>query len=206
MGKHHHHHKSKNTVGKIITLVQLVASSTLTIMFWNSGMVPEKYLIPLAVLLAALFAATFSLQFMRKPARILGIVLSVVISAAMITGVIAFNKVNSALSNVGGATYKTDNMIVVVRKDDPAENIMDAYNYRFGTQTSIDQKNNDKMLDDIESVIGREPKIVEYETLPEMAEALLWGRVDAVVYNEAFDGIIEEAVEDYADNVRVLYQ
>lgn len=72
MGKHHHHHKSKNTVGKIITLVQLVASSTLTIMLWNSGMVPEKYLIPLAVLLAALFAATFSLQFMRKPARILG--------------------------------------------------------------------------------------------------------------------------------------
>lgn len=206
MGKHHRHHKSKNTVGKIITLVQLVASGTLTIMFWNSGMVPEKYLIPLAVLLAALFAATFSLQFMRKPARILGIVLSVVISAAMITGVIAFNKVNSALSNVGGATYKTDNMIVVVRKDDPAENIMDAYNYRFGTQTSIDQKNNDKMLDDIESVIGRKPKIVEYETLPEMAEALLWGRVDAVVYNEAFDGIIEEAVEDYADNVRVLYQ
>ena len=39
-----------------------------------------------------------------------------------------------------------------------------------------------------------------------MAEALLWGRVDAVIYNEAFDGIIEETVEDYADNVRILYQ
>ena len=48
--------------------------------------------------------------------------------------------------------------------------------------------------------------MVEDKTFPEMAEALLWGRLDAVIYNDAFDGIIEETVEDYADNVRILYQ
>lgn len=202
----HHHHKNKNTIGKIVTIVQLVASGALMILLWNSGMVPEKYLIPAAIILAALFAATLSMQYMRKAARIAGMILSIIISAAMAVGLFSFNRVNSLLSDVGGATYKTDNMIVVVRKDDPAENIMDTYNYRFGTQTSVDQENNKKMIADVKEVNGKEPKIVEYKTFPEMAEALLWGRVDAVIYNEAFDGIIEETVEDYADNVRILYQ
>lgn len=62
----HHHHKNKNTIGKIVTIVQLVASGALMILLWNSGMVPEKYLIPAAIILAALFAATLSMQPGRR--------------------------------------------------------------------------------------------------------------------------------------------
>lgn len=35
-------------------------------------------------------------------------------------------KADKLMADVGGANYKTDNMIVVVKKDNPASNLMDA--------------------------------------------------------------------------------
>src|SRR5699024_5317683 len=40
----------------------------------------------------------------------------------------------------------------------------------------------------------------------ELADALLSGEIEAAVYNEAFDGLIEENIEDYQDHVKILYQ
>ena len=137
---------------------------------------------------------------------ILGIVLSILISIGLAFGVVYLSKANQLLKDVGGATYKTDNMIVVVKKDDPAENLLDAQDYRFGFQTAADQDNNEKMKEDIQSAVGRELKVVEFDTVQDEAQGLLDGKIEAAVYNEAFAGIIEETIEDYADQVRVLYQ
>lgn len=110
------------------------------------------------------------------------------------------------LADVGGATYKTDNMIVVVRADDAAENILDAKDYKYGIQTSLDQENNQKMMDDIESVLGQAPDVDEYVTVQQEAQALLNGEIGAAIYNEAFTGIIEDEIEGYSDQVKILYQ
>src|SRR5699024_5824285 len=93
-----------------------------------------------------------------------------------------------------------------VRADDSAENITDIKNYTFGMQTAIDQENNQKMLEDIEGAIGREPDVKEYPSVQEEAQALLDGEIGAAVYNEALDGIIEESIEGYSDQVRTIYQ
>ena len=73
---------------------------------------------------------------MRKWLRFAGIVFSVLISVLLVAGGFYFVKLQRAMGEVGGATYKTDNMVVVVKKEDPAESLMDARNYRFGYQTS----------------------------------------------------------------------
>lgn len=62
------------------------------------------------------------------------------------------------------------------------------------------------MIKDIESSVGREINLQEYDTVVEEAEALLAGKVEAAIYNEAFTGIIEESIEDYSEQVRILYQ
>ena len=121
-------------------------------------------------------------------------------------GVVYLSKANRLLEDVGGATYKTDNMIVVVKKDDLAQNLLDAGNYRFGTQTAVDQENTRLMKEDIESAVGRELLVVEYPSIQEEAQALLDGTIDAAIYNEAFAGIIEDSIEGYSDQVRILYQ
>lgn len=205
--KHHHVRKNDaNIAGKLITLIQLAVSVGLVIVVWNSGMVPEKYLFIAFGLLFLLFLIPFVLQFVRNKIKLVGMVISALITVVLLIVILYFTEADQMLADVGGATYKTDNMVVVVKKNDSAENILDAKNYRFGYQTAADQKNNELMLQDVETVVGRALKLVECSTVQEEAQALLDGKVEAAIYNEAFAGIIEDSIEGYSDEVRILYQ
>lgn len=192
--------------GKLITLIQLILAVGLIAVIWNSGLVPTKYLVAIIVVLLILFGVTFGLQYVKNKVYIVGIVLSIILSIFQVIGIVYMLKADKLMADVGGANYKTDNMIVVVKKDNPASNLMDASMYRFGTQTAVDQENTQIMVDNINTSLGREVKIEQYGTVQELANALLEGRVDAAIYNQALDGLITDAIEDYSEQVRVLYQ
>lgn len=191
--------------GKLITLIQLILAVGLIAVIWNSGLVPTKYLVAIIIVLLILFGVTFGLQYVKNKVYIVGIVLSIILSILQAIGIVYMLKADKLMADVGGANYKTDNMIVVVKKDNPASNLMDASMYRFGTQTAVDQENTQTMLDNINKALGREVKVEQYGTVQELANALLEGRVDAAVYNQALDGLITDSIEDYSDKVRVLY-
>ena len=198
--------KTLHMAGKLITLIQLILAVGLIAVIWNSGLVPTKYLVAIIVVLLVLFGVTFGLQYVKNKAYIAGIVISIILSILQAIGIVYMMKADKLMADVGGARYKTDNMIVVVKNDDPASNLMDASMYRFGTQTAVDQENTQTMLDNINKALGREVKVEQYSTAQELANALLEGRVDAAVYNQALDGLITDSIEDYSDRVRVLYQ
>ena len=198
--------KTLHMAGKLITLIQLILAVGLIAVIWNSGLVPTKYLVAIIIVLLILFGVTFGLQYVKNKVYIVGIVLSIILSILQAIGIVYMLKADKLLADVGGANYKTDNMIVVVKKDNPASNLMDASMYRFGTQTAVDQENTQIMVDNINTSLGREVKIEQYGTVQELANALLEGRVDAAIYNQALDGLITDAIEDYSDQVRVLYQ
>ena len=204
--RHHTKQNNSNVAGKMITLIQLAISVGFVLLIWNSGMVPEKFIVIGFAVLLLLFVITFALQFVKNNIKMIGMILSALFSIVLLVGILYFTGADEMLEDVGGATYKTDNMIVVVKKNDSAENILDAKNYRFGYQTSVDQHNNELMLQDVETVVGRELKLVEWDTIQEEAQALLDGKVEAAIYNEAFTGIIEDSIEGYSDEVRILYQ
>lgn len=197
--------KTLHMAGKLITLIQLILAVGLIAVIWNSGLVPMKYLVAIIIVLLILFGVTFGLQYVKNKVYIVGIVLSIILSILQAIGVVYMMKADKLMADVGGANYKTDNMIVVVKKDNPASNLMDASMYRFGTQTAVDQENTQTMLDNINKALGREVKVEQYGTVQELANALLEGRVDAAVYNQALDGLITDSIEDYSDKVRVLY-
>ena len=198
--------KTRHMAGKLITLIQLILAVGLIAVIWNSGLLPTKYLVAIIVVLLILFGVTFGLQYVKNKAYIVGIVISIILSIFQVIGIVYMLKADKLMADVGGANYKTDNMIVVVKKDNPASNLMDASMYRFGTQTAVDQENTQIMVDNINTSLGREVKIEQYGTVQELANALLEGRVDAAIYNQALDGLITDAIEDYSDQVRVLYQ
>ena len=197
--------KTLHMAGKLITLIQLILAVGLIAVIWNSGLVPTKYLVAIIIVLLILFGVTFGLQYVRNKVYIVGIVLSIILSILQAIGIVYILKADKLMADVGGASYKTDNMIVVVKKDNPASKLMDASMYRFGTQTAVDQENTQTMLDNINKALGREVKVEQYGTVQELANALLEGRVDAAVYNQALDGLITDSIEDYSDKVRVLY-
>ena len=198
--------KTLHMAGKLITLIQLILAVGLIAVIWSSGLVPTKYLVAIIIVLLILFGVTFGLQYVKNKVYIVGIVLSIILSVLQAIGIVYMLKADKLMANVGGANYKTDNMIVVVKKENPASNLMDASMYRFGTQTSVDQENTQIMVDNINTSLGREVKIEQYGTVQELANALLEGRVDAAIYNQALDGLITDAIDDYSDQVRVLYQ
>ena len=197
--------KTLHMAGKLITLIQLILAVGLIAVIWNSGLVPTKYLVAIIIVLLILFGVTFGLQYVKNKIYIVGIILSIILSILQAIGIVYMLKADKLMADVGGANYKTDNMIVVVKKDNPASNLMDASMYRFGTQTAVDQENTQTMLDNINKALGREVKVEQYGTVQELANALLEGRVDAAVYNQALDGLITDSIEDYFDKVRVLY-
>ena len=133
-------------------------------------------------------------------------IISLLMTIILAVGSVALMKTDDVLKSIGGATYKTDNMVVVVKKDDKAENIMDAQNYRFGYQTVVDQKNTEKMVKDVTDVIGREMKVETYESLTDEANALLNGNIDAAIFNEGYMSMIDDSVEGFSDKVKILYQ
>ncbi len=168
-------------------------------------MIPMKMLAVIVGIVFVLLIAAYVMQVSDSlGTNLLGMILSVLFMAVAAKGATIFMSANSMLANVGGATYKIDNMLVVVRIDDPAENLMDAKDYVFGRQTYADQENTEKMLSEIRSRVGQEISLVEYGTVQSEAMALLNGEIQAAVYNEAFTGVLEESIEGYSERVKVL--
>lgn len=198
--------KSKHLKGKIVTFVQLILSLIFIATVINNGLIPMKYIILSGIILLIMFALNFGLQFAKHKLNILGVFVSILVSIGVVVGIAGVLYVGQFMKEVGGAEYKTDNMIVVIRAEDAAETLEDAANYRFGVQTSQDQENNKLMLKDMKDKLNREFKTVEYSTVLEEGTALLEGKIDAAIYNEAFTGLLDEVNEGYSDKVRVLYQ
>ena len=196
----------KNLVGKLVCIFQLIVSVTLMGVIMFGGMVPTKYIVAGSVVLLVGFALTMGLQFAGNKMHVFGMIVSVLISAVCVFGTYSLLRVDSAMQKTGGATYKTDNMVVIVKQSDPAQELADAQNYRFGKQTVADQENTGLMVQKINETVGREINVTDYATVQELAQALLNGEIEAAIYNDAFNGVLDEVIEGYTDQVKVLYQ
>lgn len=198
--------RGKNISKYVLFVLQVLLSVVFVGVLWSTKLLPLKFMLAIIIVLLVILGICFILQYKRKRISILSCVLSILLILILSIGTYYVTKANNMMKEVGGASYKRDNMIVVVKKDDGAESIIDAQDYRFGMQTSLDQENNALMLKDIETTVGKAIKVVEYETIVEEAQALLEGRVRAAIYNEAFTEIIEESIEDYSEKVKIIYQ
>ena len=167
-------------------------------------MLPWKYVVLIAALLLGLAAVAFVLLGRRWRSRIVALVLSLVVMIGSIWGAGTLRKTLNVLGT-SEVSYKTDDMIAVVLADDAAENILDAGNYIFGIQTGMDESNTQAMREDIEGQVGATIQVREYPSPVGEAEALLNGEVGAIIYNQAYEPLIEEAVEGYGERVKVIH-
>ena len=60
-------------------------------------------------------------------------------------------------------------------------------------------------VDVINEELGSEIATTEYQTVEAQAAALHNGDVQAIIYNEAYTGILEEAFENFSENVKIIY-
>ena len=195
--------KRQGIVGKIVCLIQLVLSIILLV---QGAVIPGKYLVIIVLAVLGLFALTFGLQFSKGKGKVPGIVVSVIVSLLLIAGIFGLHKMNHFIDAIGTDGLKIDNMVVAVRLDNPAKTIEDAKDYEFGIQTSIDKNNTDTMCEEISKIVGKSIMVTDLKNFEELAQTLLRDDIDAIIYNEAFTGVIEEVIPDYQDRIKILYQ
>ena len=159
----------------------------------------------IVVLLFLFCGIILASQFFSKKNAIAGKILSVIISLLLIIGCYFGIKGILALDKVTGGDYKLDKVVVAVMADDKAEKLKDAKDYTFGVQYKMKGEQIEETVDAMNKELGTDVKTVEYNSLAEQAQALHDGEVDAIVYNEGYTGILEEAFEGYSDNTKVIY-
>ena len=60
---------------------------------------------------------------------------------------------------------------------------------------------------DIEDQLGvNDLNMTEYGSVQEQAEALVSGEVQAIIYNQSYTELMDEAVEGYSDQIKILYR
>ena len=194
--------------GRVAFIIQAVLSLIMVVTVGRTGMLPWKYMVLMFFVLALLSVLTFALNLKRnRKVRMAGIGVSTVVILFVLVFTRYFNRTIGLIAG-GDNAQKTDNMVVVVRANDPAKALMDAKDYKFAIHKLSGSGSDSAMITDIESALSSKIKVEEYSNDIEAAKALLDGKADAAIYNKAYTSVIAESLDDdgYEDQVRVLYQ
>ncbi len=192
-------------IGLVLVAIQAVASVVLMATLFMLNMLPGRYIAIIGAVLFLLCCAILVSQYYSRKKGIIGKVISVLISVCLIAGSYYIAKGHSTLNDITGSEYKLDKVVVAVKSDDAAESINDAASYNFGVQYAMNGDQIKEAVAQINTELGSDIATVEYKSLAEQAQALSDGKVDAIVYNEGYTSILDEAVEGYSDSIKVIY-
>lgn len=197
--------KLSRIVGIQIFMLQFIISAAFFMLLFLMNMLPMKLLYITGAFLGAMLLITLISQLVSKKKGIPGKIFGVLVSVIMLVGIFYVMKINGAIDKISGNTYKIDKIVVAVMDADPAQSITDMKGYTFGVQYTTGGDDIKAALDGIEAETDGEIQITEYTSIAEQAEALHNGSVQAIVYNEGYTGILEEAFEGYSQNIRIVY-
>lgn len=201
--------KAKRTrsrkIGIIIADIQLVLTFVFLGLLIMLNVLPSKYLMAVILILVFFVAYAFLSQFTRRY-KLFGKILSVIISIVLIMGSYYLIKTNSMLSNISGAGSKTDEMSIIVLKDDPAQSIKDTENYTYGINEIIDREKSDEVVEKISDLLDSNLDIKAYSGYDSLVTGLYAGESQVIIFNEAFRELIHDDFADFDDRTRVLDQ
>lgn len=136
------------------------------------------------------------------------LILTILIAVVLVTALSLIVVVSRQDQETAGSTspYEMGDMIVAVKITNTSLSITDTANYRYGVTYSPDESLAERMVTEVQAVVGRKLNIVTYDSPEELGEALVTGRVEAAIYNLDSTEKITEVREDYEAQVRILYQ
>ncbi len=180
------------TIGVVLGVIQAVASVVFMIALFVLNMLPGKYLAIVAGLLLIALLIVFTSQLLSKKKGVAGKIFSVLMSVVLAVGSFYIFKANGTVSEISGGGTKVDKVVVAVLADDPAETIQDAKDYSFGVQYALKGEEIQETVGAINEELGSAIAETEYRSVQEQATALHNGDVQAIIYNEAYNGILSE--------------
>lgn len=196
--------KVARIVGIQISVLQAVVSFALIVMLFILNMIPVRFIMILAAILFIIWGAIFISQWKSRRNGIGGKAVSLVLTAILAVGIFYIAKVNGVIGKISNSGYKIDNIVVAVLNTDGAQTLEDTVGYNFGVQYEIGGDDIREAVEKISAQTGSQIQTTEYGNLAGQAEALHNGSVQAIIYNEGYTGILEEAFEGYSQSVRII--
>ena len=197
--------KILKNVGYIICGLQFLAGIMAGIYMVKLDVIPNKYIVLLAIVHVVLVAAFVVLQRWQLGGLIAKFV-SLIISGALVWASAYMGYTYNQLKAMAGIDTKIDNIHVYVMKEDPAQNMEDAQDYTFGILRVQDRKNTDTIISETEEDLGHSLKIEEYNNVSELIQSLYDQKVQAVILNSAYISFVtdDERYADFVDKVRSI--
>lgn len=197
--------------GLIALGLLMVCSLVLLGQLLNLDMLDNKYLLLLMAGILILNGGHAVVQLPRRPskgghaAKIGCGVLAVILSAGMIYGAVAGGSLKSAVTRIVGKMVEKQTIDIIVLKDNEASSIEDAVGYTFGVLENADQENTAEVLKTLSDL---NPTSKAYASVPQLADALYDGEVDAIILNDGYLPILEqtEGYTDFDNYTRILKQ
>lgn len=193
MKKHKDLHINK-WIGYILLALYLPSAIGFIWYCTTLGMLPVKYIIIAAIILA-IFGVLFAIMHEKLATSVIASILTIVLTAGCMLGASYVIRTSRMITDVSTADVQQDIVSVYVMDKDSAETIEDIAAYQVGIISTTDRKNTDKTLENLETTLGNDLKIAEFDNMFKMMDALKEQTVQAVILNDAYVGIVAD-VED----------
>lgn len=195
-----------NRLGSFFLILQALISIIFMAVVMLLDMLPLNYLALVAMVLVFLWCIAFTTQAVRKKRGTAGKIYSLLMVCVLAFGSYNIAAANNMLSMITGGNIRVDKMAVAVRADDSAETIEDVMNYNFGVQFQQGGDNIQTAVASLQEELSTTLTVTECESVQDQAQALNDGKVDAIIYNEAYTELMDDAVEGFSDNTRIIYE
>lgn len=228
---HRHHRRRRPRRGKA-TMITWCVLSALCIAFFliatSFVVFPKKFKLPLLLILAGIAAmmAVFSFHKFLKKGRTITAFINIVLSAALLSGCVYIPHLEGQLKGVFKEQGNTEEVRINVyaftadyknahpevlqnaQHVDTPTDISEYANSSFLTQSSLDQDNQSKAIDDITEAAGTSSlQTIEKTTIWDEVASFYSGEGELMILNEAYVPTIEEqeAYKNFSSDTTIIY-
>lgn len=200
--------KLEKTMNVIIYLIQAVMSIIFIYFLYTIEFVPMNYIMILGIIFLVCLIGEYFLIFYKKPKSkrsIITQVISVFLSIAFLVSSIYVYKVGAVVDLLSAETFQQRAISVIVLKESTIRNEKQLPQKKLGYISSIDQVTMEYAKEDINKNVGTVSMVV-YKDFDQLVNALYDKKVDAIVLDEAFRSLIDQDVQTFDKDTRVIYQ
>lgn len=186
--------KKDRLPGKIISAVFFVLVFAFITLLVYTKLIPIKYLAIICGVLILLILIVYLLvrKFRHKIPFFIGIVLMLLVTTVMGLGSLYIFKTVNTIDSITGVNTEVAQIGVYVLNEDSADSINAAADYQFGILSDLDRESTDETVNQLNSELSTTITTQEFTSLTDLADAIIRGKVEAIILNQAYLDVIDE--------------
>ncbi len=180
--------------GRLISIAAMVSAALLLSTVYAAKMFPTRYLAAAgavcAVLLVLITVLTWNTK--SKARFIIGIILGLLITAAGLMGTAYLRKTVVTAKSITKTKAEVSQVGVYVNASNNDDFDSAAGSYTYGIVSAVDRKSTDQAWEKLQEDYNPSEDPKEYDSLPQLVDALRKDKVKAILMNTAFVDVLSE--------------